>query len=57
MYYRVVIKDFDKNEVIKAFKWLPSERAAERIDDGVNINLNHDQYYTLIEKVEHPIEE
>ena len=28
-----------------------SERKAERIEDGVNINLNHDRYYTTIKEV------
>lgn len=27
-----------------------SYRAAERVERGVNINLNHKDYYTLIEK-------
>jgi hypothetical protein len=30
----------------------PSERAAERIERGININLNHDKYYTEIKEQE-----
>lgn len=29
-----------------------SEREADRADRGVNINLNHDKYYTTIEAEE-----
>lgn len=38
---------YDDNEVVKEMGPM-SERKAERVDDGVNINLNHDAFYTLI---------
>ena len=50
MEYYVVIKQFSDNEEIEAFKCTGGQRGAERVERGVNINLNHDEYYTEIEE-------
>tara|TARA_R110000851_G_scaffold72413_20_gene160493 strand:- start:510 stop:677 length:168 start_codon:yes stop_codon:yes gene_type:complete len=47
--YQVVImsyKPFDK--VIERFETSNSLRTAQRLQDGVDINLDHDNYYTEI---------
>lgn len=50
MEYRVVIMEHGTNKGVKAYKWTTNRREAEKIDDGVNINFNHEQYYTIIEQ-------
>lgn len=45
--FYVEIRDFEKNAVLKRMGPF-SERKAERVDNGLNINLNHDEFYTLI---------
>ena len=45
--YTVQIKRFSDDEVVKEFGPHP-ERFAEKIDDGVNRNLNHEEFYTVI---------
>lgn len=49
--YKVQIKRYGTDEVVEEIK-ADSERAAERVDDGVNINLNHDRFYTVIVECE-----
>ena len=34
--------------VVKSFGPYPTERAAERMEDAVNINLNHERFYTVV---------
>jgi hypothetical protein len=46
---KVVIKEFGTNKVIKEIP-CDSKGKAERVEDGININLNHDKYYTSIEE-------
>ncbi|MEK5060977.1 MULTISPECIES: hypothetical protein [unclassified Paenibacillus] len=47
--FNVVIKAWKNDEVIETITKEPvSERSAERIERGVNINLNHDEYYTEV---------
>lgn len=43
----VQIIDWETNKVQKEFD-PTSKGRAERIEDGVNINLNHDKFYTKI---------
>ena len=45
--YIVVIKN-PKNEIVKEFEPLGSERQAERLERGVNINLDTNIYHTDI---------
>jgi hypothetical protein len=51
MKYTVVIKSFI-GDYEKRMQPVSSERIAEKIERGANINLNHEEYYTEIEKVE-----
>ena len=47
-----VIKD-DTGEVVMTYE-AATERAADRIDRGLSINMNHDDYYTVIEPPKEP---
>ena len=38
----------DEKEIVKRVDCGTSERKAEKVDDGVNRNLNHDKYFTRI---------
>lgn len=49
--FKVLIKSYINDEVIEEFKSYATEREAERLERGVNINLNHDEYYTEIVEV------
>ena len=50
MTYRVVLLNYESDEVVKVLGTGLSEHNADKIDAGVNRNLNHDKFYTLIEK-------
>ena len=53
--YKIKVIKTDTGEVVKTFDAV-TERAAERIERGLNINLNHADYYTVIEPPErHPM--
>ena len=45
--YYVQILSFDNDRLIKEFG-PTNERRADKIDDGLNINLDHNKYYTII---------
>ncbi len=45
--YFVEIVNYDTEEVVKRIE-CGSERRADKVDDGVNINLNHEDYFTRI---------
>ena len=45
--WNVNLINSETGEVEKVFE-AQTKRAAERIDDGLNINLNHDKYYTEV---------
>lgn len=49
--HRVEIVSYETGEVVKEFKPVSSERRAEKLDNGVNINLNHEKYFTRIVEV------
>jgi len=49
--YQVVIKSFT-DDYEKRMQPVSSERIAEKMEKGANINLNHDEFYTTIEEVE-----
>ena len=40
---------FDGEETVKRLGPFRSESKARKVNDGVNINLNHDDYFTRIE--------
>jgi hypothetical protein len=47
--FHVVIKKWENDEVVEQITKAPVPRLmAERIEGGININLNHDKYYTEI---------
>ena len=47
MEYFVEIVKWEDGEVVKRMGPM-SERSAERVDGGANMNLNHTDYYTRI---------
>ena len=55
--FKVVVKDSSTGEIIKEFTPQRGIRSAERIEDGVLINLNHDKYHTEIIPTERPTDE
>jgi|GEM_PF-3648846 len=50
--FKVVIMSYEDSKIIKEFESCQSERTAETIERGININLNHDEYYTEIVPVD-----
>lgn len=51
--YKVKVIKTDTGEVVKTLEAV-TERAAERIERGLNINMNHADYYTVIEPPKDP---
>ena len=51
--YKVKLIKTDTGEVVKTFETV-TERAAERIEHGLNINLKHADYHTVIEPPKDP---
>lgn len=47
MDYYVEVVEYGTDKVVKQLGPM-SERKADRVDDGLNINLDHDKYYTRI---------
>lgn len=53
---RVEIVSYETEQVVKVVS-VPPGASADRVDRGVNINLDHDQYFTrIIEGDEEPSE-
>jgi hypothetical protein len=48
--FKVVIKD-NQGKVVQELESTESLRAAERMERGININLNHKEYHTEIIKL------
>lgn len=48
--YAVNIKDMTTGKNVESIE-ASTLRAAERVERGVNINLNHGEYYTEIEEL------
>ncbi len=47
------IIDFETDEVVMRINVTgKSDRTIDKIDDGLNINLNHDKFYTIVENSE-----
>ena len=44
---KVQIVEYKTDKVIKDIE-VPTERQAEKVECGININLNHDEYFTRI---------
>lgn len=49
--WKVEIVSYDTGEVVKTMD-AESERQADRIDRGVNINLNHEKFFTRVVETE-----
>ena len=49
-FYVEVVKHSEPEKVVKRMGPMP-ERKADKVDDGVNRNLNHEEYYTRIVEV------
>ncbi len=45
--WKIEVVDSTTDKVVKTFK-ADSEREANRIDDGLNINLNHEAFWTRV---------
>ena len=49
--FNVVVYSYGEKDYKELITKSPvSERAAEKIESGLNINLNHTKYYTAIEE-------
>ena len=46
--YKIKVIKADTGEVVKTLE-TATERSAERVERGLSINLNHSDYYTVIE--------
>lgn len=46
--YKVKVIKADTGETVKTLE-TATERAAERVERGLSINMNHADYYTVIE--------
>lgn len=46
----VQIIEYATKKVVKEFKPQVSEHLADKLDRGVNINLDHERFYTLVKK-------
>ena len=45
--WKVQVIEAETNEVVKEIA-APTERQAGMIDDGLNINLNHNKFFTVV---------
>jgi len=52
MPYIIQIIEYGTGRIAKEFEPITSERMADKVDNGVNINLNHERFYTLIKNTE-----
>lgn len=50
--YAVVIKSYDDRSYVKRFNEESSQDVAESIEKGINLDLNHNEYFTLIEWIQ-----
>ena len=46
--YKIKVIEANTGEVVKTLE-ATTERLAERVERGLNRNMNHDSYYTVIE--------
>jgi hypothetical protein len=49
--FTIAVKDISTDETVQTIGSSNSERGLERTERGVNINLNHADYYTEIVEV------
>lgn len=53
MNWKVEVVESTTNKVVKTFK-VDSENKANRIDAGLNINLNHEAFFTRVVPPQEP---
>ena len=51
--YKIKVIEANTGEVVKTLE-AATERAADRAERGLSINLNHSDYYTVIEPPKEP---
>lgn len=49
--YTVIVRERDSGIVVKEVECGESYRRAEQVEDGININLNRDKYYTDVDQL------
>ena len=47
-----IVEHGDRGGVIKTLGPYATQRVADRVDDGLQVNLDHDHFYTVIRRVE-----
>ena len=52
MTYIIQIIEYGTGRIEKEFEPIASEHMADKVDNGVNINLDHERFYTLIKNTE-----
>jgi len=52
MTYIIQIVEHATGRIAKEFEPIASEHMADKVDNGVNINLDHERFYTLIKNTE-----
>lgn len=45
---KVEVIEYSTDEVVNTIECGASKSHAEKVEDGININLNHDEYFTRI---------
>lgn len=56
-YKYLEIKSYNDNRVVKRFDLTEkSDRQSDKIENGVNINLDHDKFYTFIYDSEYKLD-
>lgn len=48
--FRVVVKSHKDTEFCQVIGTNKTEKQADRLEDGLNINLDHDEYYVVVEE-------
>jgi len=47
-HYRIEVVEYETDEVVRTLDGGVSEKHAEKVDDGLNRNLNHERFYTRL---------
>lgn len=46
--YFIEVVDFENDKVVDRIEVKGTKKRAERVDRGININMNHERYFTRI---------
>jgi len=52
MKWFVFLKKYSDESITRTFGPYSNERQAEKVDSGLNMNLNHEEYYSVIREAE-----